>query len=115
MKVKCIATTGESYMAYKMPIGYMSTSQYPLHLGEEYLVMGISLSQGVILYLIDIGARIYCPFQLFEVVDPSLNSGWQFKVYTIESKFYPYRQADWCYPEMQDDIFIDNLLERNEE
>lgn len=117
MRVRCLFSNGEAYKSYKMPSGYLGTSQFGVEVGKEYIVMGISLSEGLLLYLIDHGGvPQFCPFQLFEVIDGAIADNWYFRAYTNQSEYYPYRQAIWGYYELCfDDSHWDKLADGDEE
>jgi len=112
MKVKCIYNTGEAYKDDKMPDGFMPTSKFYVEIGEEYYVMGLSLWQKQLSYLIDVqGKPDWYPYQLFEVTDNKL-SGIYFRTFSkIESA---YVTALWGYYELCfEEGHYDNLLDRD--
>ncbi|MEO7988567.1 MAG: hypothetical protein ABI663_03440 [Chryseolinea sp.] len=108
MKVKCIYNTGKAYENYRMPVGYSSSSQFGVEIGKEYLVMGMSLWEGSLAYLIDDGIPHLYPFQLFQIVDSRLFVDWHFRTFGVESQM----GAIWGYYELcYSDGYYENLIE----
>jgi hypothetical protein len=115
MKIKCIATTGEAFANYELPYGFFRTTEFGIEIGQEYTVMGIFLSENLIMYLVDDGGvPQFLPFQLFEIIDSSLPTQWYMKVYTAQDRYYPYRQSIAGYQDLLNDEYLDSLLEQEE-
>lgn len=113
MKVKCIYNTGIAYEGDKMPDGFMPTSKFYVEIGEEYFVMGLSLWQRQLSYLIDVdGKPGWYPKQLFEISDHEIFH-FYFRTYTKEES--PYLEALWGYFELCfEEGYYDKLLDRDE-
>lgn len=116
MIIRSLSNNGEVFRGYKMPAGYFVTSQFGIQEGKEYIVMGMILSEGVLSYLIDDGGiPLLCPFQLFEIVDSSIDVNWHFRIYTLGDDIYPYKEAVWGYYELCfDEKHYELLVEQQE-
>ena len=51
MKVKCLFNIGKDLPKRTLEIRDLPTTEYPLKIGDEYIVYGISLWKGVVNYL----------------------------------------------------------------
>lgn len=118
MKIKCIRNTitrGEEY-----PLSYTTSSdmvQYgALEIGEEYVVMGMILTQGSIFYLIN-GGRVIsaCPKILFQITDYNIPNSWYFNSFSPDYYNFVNMEAVWGYFEL---CFVDThyeeLIDMNE-
>ena len=87
MKIRCLANTGfalpENYL--KPEFCYTPKIDFPLTIGQEYIVYALKEWQGNIWYYISDDNYTYYPMQhpapLFEVIDDRLSSYWRFKCY----------------------------------
>ncbi|MEA5511833.1 hypothetical protein VB715_18840 [Crocosphaera sp. UHCC 0190] len=87
MKIRCLAKTGlslpETYL--KPEFSYTKELEFPLTVGQEYIVYALKEWQGNIWYYICDDNYTYYPRQhpapLFEVIDNHLSSYWRFKCY----------------------------------
>ena len=87
MKICCLANTGlflpETYL--KPEFSYTTELEFPLTVGQEYIVYALKEWQGNIWYYICDDNYTYYPMQypapLFEVIDNRLSSYWRFKCY----------------------------------
>jgi hypothetical protein len=125
MRIRCIHNTGEALRAFeKVPIrkealgrfGATGYTQFGLTYGNEFLVMGMILSEGDLYYLVDDGGHVFSyPYPLFEVIDNKLPSNWFFRARSGSDNLYPYLEATWGYMEFVfDDSHINKLLERDD-
>jgi hypothetical protein len=113
MKVQCKYNNPD-----KLPAEIPDNFNYGLVLEKEYLVMGILLADEQLWYLIDEnGKPNYYPFQLFEIIDNKINSGWHFRIYSEEDDVYPFgKMAVWGYYELcHDDKHYEDLVNRDVE
>jgi len=79
--------------------------------------MGMVMKKGYLNYLVDDGGVIsVCPYQLFEIINHDLPSGWHFNAFTVSDENYINREALWGYREL---CFVYNhyeqLIDMNEE
>ncbi len=101
MRVLCKANNGRSLSAKYFDRNYASpSSDFDLDPGREYVVYGISLWKGLLLYLI-IGEGMYphwYPSELFSITRNEMPSGWHF---TRRSEDEGYQvTAIWGYAEL---------------
>jgi len=79
MEVKCIADTGEAYRGKKMPVGYSEKTYFGgVRVGEEYTVVGMTLVDDILHYIVDEGTPVNYPYMLFEIIDSRLPPMWHF-------------------------------------
>ncbi|PTT02548.1 hypothetical protein DBR11_04475 [Pedobacter sp. HMWF019] len=100
MKIKCLYNTGEILMNSQRKPKYVSenTKYSQLKIGEEYLVLGILMIDGLLYYLVDDGGIISeCPSLLFCIIDNKLPDDWFFS--NIENE-YTEIEAVWGYYEL---------------
>jgi len=103
MIVECIYNTGKVLVPYlRKPLGTSEITQFgELTIGEKYLVMGIMLVEGYLLYLIDSDRVINAfPYQLFKIVESELPKSWFFRAFTIGEQSYSQMEAVWGYKEL---------------
>ena len=87
MKIRCLANIGlalpKNYL--KPEFCYTPKIEFPLTIGQEYIVYALKEWQGNIWYYICDDNYTYYPIQhpapLFEVIDDRLSSYWRFKCY----------------------------------
>ncbi len=87
MKIRCLANIGlalpKNYL--KPEFCYTPKIEFPLTIGQEYIVYALKEWQGNIWYYICDDNCTYYPIQhpapLFEVIDDRLSSYWRFKCY----------------------------------
>lgn len=87
MKIRCLANIGltlpKNYL--KPEFCYTPKIEFPLTIGQEYIVDALKEWQGNIWYYICDDNYTYYPIQhpapLFEVIDDRLSSYWRFKCY----------------------------------
>ncbi len=114
MKICCLANTGlalpENYL--KPEFCYTPKIDFPLTVGQEYIVYALKEWQGNIWYYICDDNYTYYPMQhpapLFEVIDDRLSSYWRFKCYPnglIRLAF-----EEW----LTDPYFYDKLTDQEE-
>ena len=107
MKVTCNATTGDKLPGKYFEHGYSRSSSFDLVSGNEYIVYGISLWLGFVLYLVVGEGRRphWYPADLFEVTSKRLPSCWYFEF--LGSKELFELQAVFGYEELiyQDEHF----------
>lgn len=127
MKVRCLYSTGESLRVYEYKslekdmmgrFGATGYSEYnELHIGKEYIVMGLIIFETYQAYLIDDNGFISaCPCQLFEVIDDKVNSNWYFRLIEKGEDIYPFVQAVFGYYELCfDKKAYENLIIEKEE
>jgi hypothetical protein len=113
MKIRCLANTGfalpENYL--KPEFCYTPKIDFPLTIGQEYIVYALKEWQGNIWYYISDDNYTYYPMQhpapLFEVIDDRLSSYWRFKCYPnglIRLAF-----KEWLIDPFYYDKLIDNF------
>lgn len=106
-------------MGYKLLLSTLNNSgdsvetEYPLKLGETYIVYGQNISKGILKYLV-IGTYenlpSWYPAELFEVSDSMLPLEWYYQ-YDANSVI----SAIWGYKELVlDESHHDDLLERED-
>lgn len=112
MKIRCIANTGKYLRSFEYePIlvdermgrfGASGRSIYGgMDPGDEFVVMGIFILKDSQQYLFDKNGMISAaPCQLFEVIDPSVNPNWKFRLIEKDEPVYPYTQAIFGYEEL---------------
>jgi hypothetical protein len=126
MKIRCIYNTGEALRVYEnRPLnkdelgrfGATGYTEFGLTIGKEYIVMGMILGEGTLVYLIDDGGYVSAyPYPLFEVVDQKLPASWYFKTLNNSDANYPYQEAVWGYYELVfDDTHYEKLVDFEEE
>ena len=87
MKIRCLAHTGLALRStyLKPEFGYTKELEFPVTVGQEYIVYALKEWQGNIWYYICDDNYTYYPMQypapLFEVIDNHLSSYWRFKCY----------------------------------
>jgi hypothetical protein len=113
MKIKCVSNLALILNEYEyqniLPnqFGRFDVShkhEYPIEIGKEYLVMGIVIFKEYVSYLIDDSFVFTAPCYLFETVDASLNTNWQFRCIKKKEKIYPFIQAIFGYEEFCLDV-----------
>jgi hypothetical protein len=69
-----------------LPVGYLKETEIELILGKEYLVMGITIFDNYLYYLIDEDSRpSWFPYIFFKISDSRLSSNWYFnKITTLQ-------------------------------
>lgn len=98
-----------------VPSGVPDNFDYGLEIGKEYLVMGVVLSENQLWYLVDENGRPgFYPFQLFQISDASIHSGWQIKLYEKDDGIFPFNKiAIWGYCELcSDEAHYEKLVDR---
>ena|SRR2546423_874979 len=84
MRVACTTDSGRDLSADHFAKGYSASSSFDLTPGKEYVVYGISLWRGLLLYLIlGEGQRpAWYPAELFSVTRSEIPSGWYFAFFS---------------------------------
>lgn len=125
MIVKCIHNRGADLDSKRIGIGRAWTfnagskqTEYPIDIGTEFLVLGMSLNFGSLYYLIEAisDADIYrlYPYQLFTVVCNIVPSNWRFVSFDRTDDAYPEVEARWGYREfLFDEEHYIGLIERH--
>jgi len=112
MLVKCIGNTGECIDKATKKWGDSISTKYPLKTGENYVIYGQFVCEGIIQYLV-LGTYenlpSWYPAELFEMVENATSIEWYFK-------FKGYSNipiAVWGYKELVlDDAHYNSLIER---
>lgn len=75
---------------------------FGLELEKEYLVMGITLAEKQLWYLVDEQGRpSFYPYQLFQITNASISPNWHFKLYNEDDEIFPFdKEAMWGYFEL---------------
>lgn len=126
MKVRCVHNTGEALRVYedrplrKEEFGRFGVSEYSnfgIEIGRDYLVMGMTLGNGFLSFLIDEGGMIVdCPYPLFDIIDNKIPTSWFFKIFDKMDENFPYREAVWGYYELVfDSAHYEKLMDLEEE
>lgn len=115
MKVRCLANTGAGFSEYtKNHMGCSIETRLPLRIDEIYIVYGQMICRGMLQYLIkgtDENLPSWYPAEIFEIENTLLPFEWYFK-YQIDNEV----SALWGFYELvNDEEFIDSLIEREEE
>ena len=113
MKVVCKFNDPNSVQS-----GVPDNFDYGLEIEKEYWVMGVVLAENQLWYLVDENSRPgFYPFQLFQILDPSIHSGWNIKLYEKDDGIFPfYKIAIWGYSELCfDETHYEKLVERDSE
>ncbi len=114
MKVKCIINTPDS-----IKIDNLKNFNLGLILGKEYLIMGMTVSNEHIWYLIDEQTKPnFYPSVLFDVVENTISEEWFFRLIDASSDdTAPFgKTAMWGYEELiLDSLHYENLLMRKSE
>lgn len=99
---------------FNLPLGVPNNFNFGLEVNKEYLVMGISLFDNFIYYLVDENGRPnWFPCEIFEITESRLNPNWHFNFLTA-SETQP-SSAIWGFYELCfTDKFYDLLIERDE-
>ncbi len=98
--------------------GIPSSFNFGLELEKAYLVMGMVVAEKQLWYLIDENSKPnFYPYQLFEIVDASLNPNWYFKVYSEDDGVFPFeKELMWGYLELCfDGNHYEKLIDRETE
>jgi hypothetical protein len=112
MKICCLTKTGlslpETYL--KPEFCYTKEIEFPLTIGQEYIVYALKEWQGYIWYYICDDNYTYYPVPypapLFEIIDNRLSSYWRFK-------FYPNGLMKIAFEEwLNNPDFYDNLTDQ---
>ena len=114
MKIRCLANTGlalpERYL--KPQFCYSKELEFPLTIGQEYIVYALKEWQGNIWYYICDDNYTYYPMQhpapLFEIIDDRLSSYWRFKCYP--NGLIRLAVEEW----LTDPYFYDKLTDQEE-
>ena len=127
MRVKCTTNSKKDLADYeysslkKGKFGRFNISnegEYPVIIGNEYLVVGMIMFQNYLAYLIDESGLIFtAPCYLFVVTDPEINSRWYFRMTNKEENIYPFIQAIWGYKELcsEKQSYEDLIVEMKDE
>lgn len=127
MRVKCTTNRKKDLADYeykslnKGEFGRFNISdegEYPVIIGNEYLVVGMIMFQNYLAYLIDESGLIFtAPCYLFVVTDAEINSRWYFRITNKEENIYPFIQAIWGYKELcfEKQSYEDLIVEMKEE
>ncbi len=115
MKIRCIANTGaslpESYLDSRR--GYTPDREFPITVGQEYIVYAFSVKQGQVWYYICEDNYMYYPMRspapLFEVVDNRMSAHWRVKIHANGLVEVAFQQ--WLY----DDNFYYKLTNQEAE
>ncbi len=97
--------------------GYTQKLEYPVTIGEEYIVMGLMLSKraNCICYLIiDDGFPSWYPQVLFEIIDPKLPANWFVKSFNANETGGTITFLSGFYELCMNDDFYDALIEGEE-
>lgn len=99
MRVLCGANSGCALSKGRFEEGYSPSSEFDLGVGKEYIVYGISLWQGALLYLVIGEGRFphWYPSELFSVTRKELPPGWYFT--SLGEEGHDLR-AVWGYDEL---------------
>ncbi|WP_170254886.1 hypothetical protein, partial [Phaeodactylibacter luteus] len=101
-----------------VPSGVPSNFNFGLEVEKEYLVMGMALAEKQLWYLVDEkGKPSFFPYQLFQVVNPSIHVNWYFRLYHEDDGIFPFdKEAMWGYSELcLDANHYEQLLDREGE
>lgn len=81
MRVLCIAATPTAEQARQLGTAYLGPKQVFGTAGQEYLVYGLTVSQGIVWIEISPDHRflISAPLFLFEVKDPRVSALWELR------------------------------------
>ena len=124
MVVKCVENTGKYLRQFEDQIlednqfgkfGVSSQSVMGLDINKNYIVMGISLYNNILNYLVDSGNNDpnFYPSLLFEIHENKIFSNWHFK--SFKQNNTSELSALWGYYELCNvDKHYDNLLLREE-
>lgn len=119
MKAQCRCKTGLGLVRYpRKAIGTTEETCYgELEIGRIYLVMGMTLVDGVLNYLIDSGRVINAHHhQLFEIIENKIPPTWFFRSFTDTDKFFQGLEAIWGYHELVfDSNHYEKLIEMEDE
>lgn len=115
MKVACIANTGAGFSEYTMShIGCSIETRLPLRVNEIYTVYGQMIYRGILQYLIKgtyENLPSWYPAEIFETNNSLLPFEWYFR-YQKDNE----TSAIWGFYELvNDEQFIDSLIEREDE
>lgn len=100
MRVLCAANSGRSLSENHFGMGYTPSSEFDLEVGKEYVVYGISLWKGFLLYLV-IGEGLFphwYPSELFDVTRNEMPPIWYFARFSEEEGLD--LNAVWGYDEL---------------
>jgi hypothetical protein len=119
MIVRCIANTGADLPAVNIDprSGYNRTTEFPLTIGREYSVFGMTAFLGSVWYYIidddDHEWPIWKPSALFDVVNGSLPSDWTvgYRRYDVDNQFPVISFPEWAH----DPTFYERLLDGDPE
>lgn len=119
MKVICKKNTAKDLDLKEVTNIFSEKTQYPVKIGEEYIVMGISVykNKNYVYYLVDDGFRPnWLPYGLFDISDKKLPSNWYVNV--IPRNKYPQGNGFYFsgfYELCNDEDYHDALIERESE
>jgi hypothetical protein len=100
MRVLCKYNSGGDLTPNHFDIGYTSESEFDLKKGKEYSVYGITLSKGLLSYLI-VGEGLaphWYPAELFIVTRSELPASWHFAALSEKDGYVV--NAIWGYEEL---------------
>ena len=110
MRVLCRSNSGRNLSAKHSEVGYTSSSQFDLEVTREYIVYAMSLSRGLLSYLIvgQGGWPHWYPSELFTLTRTDLPPDWHFAYFKEDEGFVV--NAIWGYEELiNNDDHFDSL------
>lgn len=112
MIVRCNATHGGSLPPRAHAAGYTSQSRFNLSENATYAVHGIGVVSGVTCYLLrdDNGLPNWIPGAVFEILDPTLPSGWAFTYFHPRGDVPGVMEALASYVEVVEDPSMPDAL-----
>ncbi len=114
MRVKCISNSGNTLSEKYIINGELPTAEYPLSVGNEYTVYGISQWKNVIYYLTINKYNTlpsWYPADLFEITDNLLPIEWYYNCFKNSETL----SAIWGYSELAlIEKHYEDLIERND-
>lgn len=88
--------------------GASEYTQYGFSVGEEFFVVGMLLTEGNLRYLINSDRLVGTyPYQLFEVVDTRLPTGWCFNAFPSNQKQAVWGYQEWCFDPKHHEALIE--------
>lgn len=88
MEVACVKSMGSELSAPEHGFWYSPSTHFPVTIGNRYRVVGMSLYNHRLAYLIenDASRPDWLPVGLFTIVDPRLPSFWSFSIPEVASE-----------------------------
>jgi hypothetical protein len=112
MRITCMANLGESLPDSYLAIGYTKESIFHVKIASEYLVYGIAVYRGIVLFLLldDVNLPNWYPADLFSIADPKIPANWLSAVYPRNMEGLNFLIGYKAL--IADDLHYDALLER---